>query len=319
MKINENLKLKVNRLGLKAKKYSPEILIGVGIVGTVVSGVMACKATLKVNDILDDSKDKIDKIKDTAANPYYGDKYSEEDAKKDLSIVYTQTAVKLVKLYAPSVVLGVASISCIVASNNILKKRNIAIAAAYAGIDKSFKDYRKRVVDKFGEEVDKQLRYNIKAEEVEEKVIDENGEEKVVKKCVNVVNPSKISGYARFFEKYTTDNEGNKIINPNWESNNEYNIMFLKAQERYANDLLRARGHLFLNEVYDMLGFSSKTQIGQQAGWTYNKHNPNMQEGDGFVDFGIYDINTEPTLARTMIVSFICFFIMYSIINWIPH
>ena len=165
-------------------------------------------------------------------------KYSEEDAKKDLSIVYTQTAVKLVKLYAPSVVLGVASISCIVASNNILKKRNIAIAAAYAGVDKSFKEYRKRVVDKFGEGVDKQLRYNIKAEEVEEKVIDENGEEKVVKKCVNVVNPSEISGYARFFEKYTTDNEGNKIINPNWESNNEYNIMFLKAQERYDQQFL---------------------------------------------------------------------------------
>ena len=287
MKINENLKLKVNRFGLKVKKYSPEILIGVGIVGTVVSGVIACKATLKVNDILDDSKDKIDKIKDTAANPYYGDKYSEEDAKKDLSIVYTQTAVKLVKLYAPSVVLGVASISCIVASNNILKKRNIAIAAAYAGVDKSFKEYRKRVVDKFGEEVDKQLRYNIKAEEVEEKVVDENGEEKVVKKCVNVVNPSEISGYARFFEKYTTDNEGNKIINPNWESNNEYNIMFLKAQERYANDLLRARGHLFLNEVYDMLGLP-RSKAGQVVGWVYSEDNP---VGDNFVDFGLYADN----------------------------
>ena len=43
-----------------------------------------------------------------------------------------------------------------------------------------------------------------------------------------------------------------------------------------------------------MLGFSSKTQIGQQAGWTYNKHNPNMQNGDGFVDFGIYDVNSLP-------------------------
>lgn len=287
MKINENLKLKVNKLGLKVKKYSPEILIGIGIVGTVASGVMACKATLKVNDILDDSKEKIDKIKETVDNPQYVDKYSEEDSKKDLAIVYTQTAVKLVKLYGPSVALGVASISCIVASNNILKKRNIAIAAAYAGVDKSFKEYRKRVVDKFGSEVDKQLRYNIKAEEIEEKVVDENGEEKVVKKSVSVVNPSEISGYARFFEKYTVDKDGNQIINPNWESNNEYNIMFLKAQERYANDLLRSRGHLFLNEVYDMLGLP-RSKAGQVVGWVYSEDNP---VGDNFVDFGLYADN----------------------------
>ena len=286
MKI-DNLKLKVNRFGLKVKKYSPEILIGVGIVGTVASGVMACKATLKINDILDDSRDKVEKINETVANPIYADKYSEEDSKKDLAIVYTQTAVKLVKLYAPSVVLGVASISCIVASNNILKKRNIAIAAAYAGIDKSFKEYRNRVVDKFGKEVDKQLRYNIKAEEVEEKVVNENGEEITVKKTINVVNPSEISGYARFFEKLTKDNEGNTITNPNWESNNEYNIMFLKAQERYANDLLRARGHLFLNEVYDMLGLP-RSKAGQVVGWVYSEDNP---VGDNFVDFGLYADN----------------------------
>ena len=283
----DNLKLKVNRFGLKVKKCSPEILIGVGIVGTVASGVMACKATLKINDILDDSRDKVEKINETVANPNYADKYSEEDSKKDLAIVYTQTAVKLVKLYAPSVVLCVSYISCIVASNNILKKRNIAIAAAYAGIDKSFKEYRSRVVNKFGEEVDKQLRYNIKAEEVEEKVVNENGEEITVKKTVNVVNPSEISGYARFFEKYTTDNEGNKIINPNWETNNEYNIMFLKAQERYANDLLRARGHLFLNEVYDMLGLP-RSKAGQVVGWVYSENNP---VGDNFVDFGLYADN----------------------------
>lgn len=287
MKINDNLKLKVNRFGLKVKKYSPEILIGVGIVGTVASGVMACKATLKVSDILDDTKDTIDKINSTKEDPKHAEVYSEEDAKKDLAITYTQTAVKLVRLYAPSVVLGAASISCIVASNNILKKRNVALAAAYAGVDKSFKEYRKRVVDKFGDEVERQLRYNIKAEEIEEKVVDENGEEKVVKKAVNIVNPSDISDYARFFEKYTVDNDGNKIINSCWQDDNEYNLMFLKAQERYANDLLKSRGHLFLNEVYDMLGIP-RSKAGQVVGWIYDADNP---VGDNFVDFGLYADN----------------------------
>lgn len=287
MKINDNLKLKVNRFGLKVKKYSPEILVAAGVVGVITSGVMACKATLKVSDILDDAKDTIDKINSTKEDPKHADAYSEEDAKKDLSITYTQTAFKLVRLYAPSVVLGAASISCIVASNNILKKRNVALAAAYAGVDKSFKEYRKRVADKFGDEVERQLRYNIKAEEIEEKVVDENGEEKVVKKAVNIVNPSDISDYARFFEKYTVDNDGNKIINSCWQEDNEYNLMFLKAQERYANDLLKSRGHLFLNEVYDMLGIP-RSKAGQVVGWIYDADNP---VGDNFVDFGLYADN----------------------------
>ena len=280
-----NMKLKLNKIGLKVKKHSPEILIGVGVVGTVTSAVLACKATLKLSDILDETKDTIDKI--NTVKEKYSDKYSEEDAKKDLGITYIQTGVKIAKLYGPSIALGTASLGCIIASHNILKKRNIAIAAAYAGLDQSFKSYRKTVAERFGAEVDKQIRYGIKAEEVEEKTIDENGEEVTIKKTLNVVNPSEISGYARFFEKYTKDNNGNDIINPNWEENNEYNIMFLKSQERYANDILRARGHLYLNEVYDMLGLP-RSQAGQIVGWVYDEENP---VGDNYVDFGLYSDN----------------------------
>ena len=280
-----NMKLKLNKIGLKVKKHSPEILIGVGVVGTVTSAVLACKATLKLSDILDETKDTIDKI--NMVKEKYSDKYSEEDAKKDLGITYIQTGVKIAKLYGPSIALGTASLGCIIASHNILKKRNIAIAAAYAGLDQSFKSYRKTVAERFGAEVDKQIRYGIKAEEVEEKTIDENGEEVTIKKTLNVVNPSEISGYARFFEKYTKDNNGNDIINPNWEENNEYNIMFLKSQERYANDILRARGHLYLNEVYDMLGLP-RSQAGQIVGWVYDEENP---VGDNYVDFGLYSDN----------------------------
>lgn len=282
-----NMKLKLNKIGLKVKKHSPEILVGVGVVGTVASAVLACKATLKLGDILDETKDTIDKINVVKNDEKYSDKYSEEDAKKDLGITYIQTGVKIAKLYGPSIALGTASLGCIIASHNILKKRNIAIAAAYAGLDQSFKSYRKTVAERFGAEVDKQIRYGIKAEEVEEKTVDENGEEVTIKKTLNVVNPSEISGYARFFEKYTKDNNGNDIINPNWEENNEYNIMFLKAQERYANDILRARGHLYLNEVYDMLGLP-RSQAGQIVGWVYDEENP---VGDNYVDFGLYSDN----------------------------
>lgn len=272
----------IGKVGFKFKKYSPEILVVSGIVGVVASAVMACKATTKVSTILEDTKDSVEKIHECENNKELVEsgEYTYEDAKKDLAITYVQTGVKLVKLYAPSIALGVLSITSILASNNILRKRNVALAAAYATVDKSFKEYRNRVIERFGETVDRELKYNIKAKKIEEVVKDEGtGKEKKVKKTVEIGDPNTYSDYARFFD------DGCK----GWEKDSEYNLMFLRAQQQYANDLLRSRGHLFLNEVYDMLGIP-RTKAGQVVGWVYNKDNP---VGDNYVDFGLYDINRE--------------------------
>ena len=261
-----------------------------GVAGVVVSAVMACKATLKVDAIMDETKEKMDKIHKAEEDGVTesGEDYFVEDAKKDTAIVYAQTGFKLVKTYAPAVAIGTLSIASILASNNILRKRNVALAAAYATVDKSFKEYRNRVIEKFGQEVDRELKYNIKAEKVPTIEVDEEtGKEKKVKKNAFVVNPSDVSGYARFFEKYTVDEDGNSILNPHWEPNNEYNIMFIKAQENYANDLLRAKKRLFLNDVYEMLGLP-RTKAGQVVGWVYDEDNP---VGDNYVDFGMYADN----------------------------
>lgn len=278
------------KVGFKIQKHSPEILMITGIVGAAVSTVLACKATLKVETVVDDTKKIMGKIHESEEKgcTASGIDYSHDDAKKDTVIVYAQTGLKFVKLYAPAFAVGALSITSILASNNILKKRNVAIEAAYMAIDKSFKDYRSRVVERFGQEVDKELRYNLKAEKTTETVVDEEtGEKKKVKKTKFVVNPSDVSGYARFFEKYTNDEDGNSILNPHWEPNNEYNIMFIKAQENYANDLLRAKKRLFLNEVYEMLGLPA-TKAGQIVGWVYDSENP---IGDNYVDFGLYTDN----------------------------
>ena len=265
-----------NNVSFKMKKHSPEILMVAGVAGVVVSAVMACKATLKVDAIMDETKEKMDKIHKAEEDGVTesGEDYFVEDAKKDTAIVYAQTGFKLVKTYAPAVAIGTLSIASILASNNILRKRNVALAAAYATVDKSFKEYRNRVIEKFGQEVDRELKYNIKAEKVPTIEVDEEtGKEKKVKKNAFVVNPSDVSGYARFFEKYTVDEDGNSILNPHWEPNNEYNIMFIKAQENYANDLLRAKKRLFLNDVYEMLGLP-RTKAGQVVGWVYDEDNP---------------------------------------------
>ena len=267
-----------NRTGLKIKKHSPEILLATGTVGIVASTVMACKATLKVEEIVDEAKEKIDTIHQVSADPTMAEKYSEEDGKKDLAIVYTQTAVKFIKLYGPSVTIGVASLACMIGSNRILNKRNAALAAAYAAVDKSFKEYRGRVIERFGKQMDRELRYNIKAQEIEETTVDANGKETVTKKTVDVMDPNSYSQYAIVFDD---SNEG-------WDPDPERSKYFLIQQQNWANERLKSRGHLFLNEVYDMLG-AKRTKAGAQVGWVYDEKNC---EGDNFVDFGIFDTNS---------------------------
>ena len=266
----------LNKIGFGLKKRSPEILVAVGVVGTVVSAVMACKATTKINTILDETKEQLDKIHEYAGIPDVAEKYNAEDAKKDTPIVYAQTGVKLAKLYAPAVGLGILSISSILVSNNILRKRNMAISAALAAATQDFKDYRNRVIERFGKEVDHQLRYNIKAEEIEETITDEKGKEKKVKKSIEVADPN-ASGYVKYFTR----------SNPYWEEDSSYVEMFLRSQQNYANDKLKATGHLTLNDVYDMLGFHD-SKAGMVVGWIYDLDHPN---GDNYVEFDVKKVN----------------------------
>lgn len=267
---------------MKLKKHSPEILVVAGIAGTVVSAVLACKATTKVAEILDETKGTLDTIHEgMETGAINGQEYTTEDGKKDTVVVYAQTGMKLAKLYAPAIILGTLSITSILASNNILRKRNVALGAAYAAIDKSFKEYRGRVIERFGEQVDTELKYGIKAKKFEEIEVDpENGKEKKVKKTVMVADPNLQSDYAVYFDSKSR----------NYETNPDYNRMFLKAQQAFANDKLQTRGHLFLNEVLDDLDLP-RTPAGQIVGWT--KDGP-----DGYVNFRIVEVDRETEDGR---------------------
>lgn len=267
---------------MKLKKHSPEILVVAGIAGTVVSAVLACKATTKVAEILDETKGTLDTIHEgMETGAINGQEYTTEDGKKDTVVVYAQTGMKLAKLYAPAIILGTLSITSILASNNILRKRNVALGAAYAAIDKSFKEYRGRVIERFGEQVDTELKYGIKAKKFEEIEVDpETGKEKKVKKTVMVADPNLQSDYTVYFDSKSR----------NYETNPDYNRMFLKAQQAFANDKLQTRGHLFLNEVLDDLDLP-RTPAGQIVGWT--KDGP-----DGYVNFRIVEVERETEDGR---------------------
>lgn len=267
---------------MKLKKHSPEILVVAGIAGTVVSAVLACKATTKVAEILDETKGTLDTIHEgMETGAINGQEYTTEDGKKDTVVVYAQTGMKLAKLYGPAIILGTLSITSILASNSILRKRNVALGAAYAAIDKSFKEYRGRVIERFGEQVDTELKYGIKAKKFEEIEVDtETGKEKKVKKTVMVADPNLQSDYAVYFDSKSR----------NYETNPDYNRMFLKAQQAFANDKLQTRGHLFLNEVLDDLDLP-RTPAGQIVGWT--KDGP-----DGYVNFRIVEVERETEDGR---------------------
>lgn len=271
-----------HKAGFQLKKHSPEILVVTGVVGTVVSAVMACKATTKVSTILDDTKRNVTVIHDCVNNPDLAEEYTKEDSQKDLAIVYAQTGLKLVKLYAPAVAIGALSITSILTGHNILRKRNLALAAAYTAVDTGFKEYRGRVIKRFGEQLDKELKYDIKAKEVEETVVDEKGKEKTVTKTVEVANPvAARSPYTFCFDETANG----------WVRDAESNKFFLMRQQDYANERLKARGYLFLNEVLDMVGIQ-RCRAGQAVGWIYDEENP---IGDNYVDFGMLNIHSEPS------------------------
>lgn len=275
-----SIKTAARNIKFGAKKHSPEILIISGIVGLVGAGVLACCATTKAQDILIERKTQLGSV-DILENDEHEADYTAEDARKDRIIITVKSGLKIARLYAPAVLLGVTSAISILAGHNILSKRNAALAAAYATVESSFNEYRKRVAERFGEDVDNELKFGVKAKQITETVTDENGKEKHVKKTVKVADGDLgNSPYAFIFDEQTARSV--------YESDHDYMLMRLRHEQQYANDVLAARGYLPLNEVLERLGLKP-SKMGQIVGWAKGDDG----DADGFVDFGAKVINVD--------------------------
>lgn len=262
------------------KKNSPEILLGAGIVGFVGTIVLACRATCRADEVLEFHRRKIKDINDAKeiadADPEGEMSYDVEIYRQDKAVRYLKTTGNLAKLYAPTIAVGTLSLACILTSRNIMQKRYLGVLAAYNGLSAAFEEYRKRVRDEYGEGLDKHFRYGTTYEELP--VYDENGKktkekEQVEKTETEMVIPNDDS--CRFFDS----------SNPNWDKNPTFSMMWLRGQQNILNDILHTRGHVFLNEVYDALGFEHTPQ-GAVLGW--------IDGGDdNYIDFGLYDPKKE--------------------------
>lgn len=248
-------------------QHSPRILFVAGTVGMIGTTVLACKATLKLNDLMTDMEIERDQLvnQGTAAVADAKRDYTEKDHKRDQTVLYVKHAKEICKLYAPAIALGMVSIACLTKSHSILSKRNASLTLAYATLEKAFDEYRDRVRGKYGDDAEYEIYHDVR----EVPAVDGKGKKTTVKK---VNNPGL---YARFYDEFAK----------NWQPDPEANRIFIDNQQNWANDRLESRGHLFLNEVYDMLGLE-RTEIGQYVGWTLNA-DPNVY--DTYVDFGVYD------------------------------
>lgn len=254
---------------LKLKAASPEIMLTVGVIGVVGAGVLACKATLKAKDIVEETHKMIDEAEEDA----FERRLPEKARKRNIYKVYVHQTGAMARVYAPALALGGASLALIVGSHCVLNRRYLGTAAAYKAVEESFRAYRKRVSEELGEEKEKDIYMGKTSSAVPSNA--EQPEALITEHDQVVLNPRPYGGspYGRFFDETCGG----------WKKSPEYNKAFLKCQQEYANNLLHGRGHLFLNEVYDMLGIP-RSQAGSVVGWVEGF-------GDGYVDFGLDQYN----------------------------
>jgi len=246
------------------RRNAPTIMFAGGVMGVVASTVMACRATLKLSDELPKMKHNLEQAREDLED-------GEENTARSLTLVYVDNAVKVAKLYAPTVAVGSLAIGALTGSHVTLNRRNAGLTAAYAAVSKAYDEYRARVRDELGDEKERDIYQGA----VVEKVVGEDGK----KTKVTTIDPSGTSPYSRLYDESSY----------NFQKDAQYNLCFIKAQQDYANDLLHRRGFVFLNEVLKELGLDMGN-VGAQVGWVVDG------DGDGYIDYGLDRYLTDPTI-----------------------
>lgn len=203
----------LNQSKLFLKRNASTILTCAGSVGVVATSVLAVKATPKALSILEKSE--------------------EEKGEK-------LTKVEVVKIaapaYIPAIVTGVATIACIFGANILNKHQQAALMSAYALLDNSYKEYKAKVEELYGEDADSEIRKEIAKDHYNDTDIS--------------VNENMQLFYDEFSQRYF-ESTTEKVLQA------EYNL----------NKTLSTDYGVFLNEFYEMLGLET-VDYGDYLGWS---------------------------------------------------
>jgi hypothetical protein len=269
MSFKDNLVKNFNHIKLKTEKHSPEILLGIGIASFVGTVAFTVKGTMSAVNHISDAQDSID------ADP------EDSDRKRDATL---KCAGELTRAYLPAVLCGTASVGCFVYSNKILRTRVVSVAAAYTSLDAGFQEYRNRVIEKYGEDVDRNLKYGVEYKKVKTTEVDpETG--KKTKKTQTVPVIDGCSPFGVYFKgEYDVAKTGKKVKNLNWQPNDMFNLTFIKAQCNWFNDKLSRGERVYLSEVLKELGIPGEDYPDARTiGWL-----PSSEGGDGYIRFNAY-------------------------------
>lgn len=267
---------KLNALKFNAKKAAPGIMLVVSTGLSLAAIVEFCRKTRDAMPVVDEYKETVSELTESH-------RITNDDAayRKDMITETAKTVVTLGKIYAKPIALYSLSVGLNVKSYKTMRERNIALAAAYAGVGNELRRVYSRISEKYGDEALDEIKNGIKLVEIEEPRFDEkSGSEIMDKKLIPVVDEAEgYSPYARFFD------EGSRL----WKDNAEDNLWILMEREEEANQRLRLDGFLFLNDIYDMLDIP-KTKAGNKVGWKYYPKG-NNPHGDNKISFNIHNVH----------------------------
>ena len=255
-----NLKLIATKTGLFLKKHAPEIMLVVGDIAVGFGVYHACKATRKLDETLAVAESRKEELEDIK------EELTEQEYKREATKVWFQNAGDLVKLYTPAGLLLIGGLAYLNGSAIVLKKRNVAITAAYAVLKESFDEYRNKVrcaSDK-GMEMDNNY--------VHGNTLDENADRQERHDAHLPVT------YTLLYDASTAKN---------FSCSEGVNLMILKAKQRYLSQKLRCSeaGVLTLNDICKELElYIDSYQDGDSWGVVYNPVVNGDQINLGFED-----------------------------------
>ena len=120
------------------KRNGSTILSVTGATGTILTAVLAVKATPKAMQLIEEAeKEKGEKLTKTEVVKYVG------------------------PAYIPTILVGFGTIACIFGANVLNKKQQASLTSAYALLDNSYKEYKNKVRELLGEDSDHEIRTEI--------------------------------------------------------------------------------------------------------------------------------------------------------------